>query len=695
MSTSDCSAFEIDGGGWRYHSGAVVYTERLAGGRLLAAALQHTGIPCCPREEIHGQPSFDLVIDGDSCQFDWQLAEATKCSQGDLPCIRLVLRHARRPVELTIDTRPCGEGMFHRRMTLKNVSKDQVLGLTSVAPLSGVAMPMGELNREMPAFPFRVGWMEEVEWGNEGKFAWHDLPRNTEVAIGSNRGRSGYTTPWAIVHNTLLGGYLVLGLSWSGSWRMGFAYDHSPGGQRASLRYTMSPVGLPPHRLIEPGETLALPEVHFGLNSQGFDEAVQAWHGYLRRCVLRSPTPQRPQPVIYNHWGYMEHEMSEQGLMREVDIAADVGAEMFIVDAGWYADAGTGWPETSGDWRCGNRLPRDLNPVFEYARSRGLACGLWCEVESAGKSSNLAKEHPDWFITRYGQTVQRVLDLAKPAVREYVEATIFRLIEQYRLELFRLDYNIDAWEGGFNDRGGRAENTQWRHVEAMYGIFDRVRQKYPDLQLENCSSGGGRTDVGMVSRFTTTWISDWMKMPRTVRILNGMTLALPPEFVDRLFGVCMQGSHQGDPDMQLQTIILGHPTLSGLTPTIGQANPALMAKVRKYVGIYKDFIRPLQPCCRVYHHTPDLAGVNGSGWCAVEYVSDDRLRAVAAAFRLTEAADEYRLVFRGLDPSRRYNLRLEPEGFSAAAQGLDLMQSGWRIRRDTPLTSQMILAEAM
>ncbi len=105
-----------------------------------------------------------------------------------------------------------------------------------------------------------------------------------------------------------------------------------------------------------------------------------------------------------------------------MDIAAEVGAELFMVDAGWYADANTPWPDTSGDWQAGNRLPNDLFPVFAYARSKGLLCGLWVEIESAGKASKLAAEHPDWFITRYGKPVERILDLAKPLVRDYVES---------------------------------------------------------------------------------------------------------------------------------------------------------------------------------------------------------------------------------------------------------------------------------
>ena len=684
--------------GWRYHSGTTVYTERFRDGRLIAASLQDTGIPCHARDEDPSTPAFDLQVDGESLAFGWDVAGSTLTGEGtDAPGTCLRLRHGLKPVDLEIVTQAGGDGFLRRRMRLTNTSKTATLGLTAVTPLAGVLWPMQDALREnlhdSGGVPYRVGWMQDVEWGNEGNFQWQDVPLNTELAFGSRRGRSGHTTPFAVAHNSVYGGYLVLGLSWSANWRMSFLCDYSRNGS-SRLLFTAAPAAPAPMRLLGPGESVALPEVHFGLNHEGFDEAVQSWHAYLRRHVLRRVGDGR-QPVIYNHWGYMEHEMSEDGLRREIDTAAAIGAELFMVDAGWYADANTPWWETTGNWQAGNRLPHDLFPVFDYARGKGLQCGLWVEIESAGKASKLAAEHPDWFITRYGKPVERVLDLARPEIREYVEGTILRLIERYRLDMFRLDYNLDAWEGGFNPRDGRQENTLWRHVEAIYAIFDRVRERFPDLQLENCSSGGGRTDLGLNSRFTTAWISDWMRMPRTVRILNGMSMALPPDMLNRLFGVAMNGSSRGNPETQLQAILLAHPTVSGLTPTLAEANPELLRLVRKYLDIYKAFIRPFHREARVYHHTPVLPGADGAGWCVLEYASADRRRAVAGVFRLVNAdADEYRLRLRGVDPARRYRITIEPGGLTTAADGLALLQQGLTVRLDTPLSSRLLLCEA-
>ncbi len=688
--------------GWRYHSSNVIYTERFRDGRLIAAAFQDTGVPCLARDEEPEKTAFDLQIDGESLYFGWELGEVVvtpATDEGALPETRLTLRHTVKPVSLEIVTQVCGGGFFRRRMRLTNLSKDAMLGLTAVTPLRGALWPMAEHIREnhheRGALPFRVGWFQDVDWGHEGNFQWQDIPLNTEVAFGSSSGRSGHGSPFAVAHNNIYGGYFVAGLAWSANWRMSFHTEyHRGGGELARLHFDLMPTAPAPMRLVAPGETVELPETHFGLNHVSFDDTIQKWHAHLRRNVIPAVGDGR-QPVIYNHWGYMEHELSEAGLMREIDIAMEIGAELFMVDAGWYADADTFWAATSGDWMVGNRLPNDLFPVFDYARSKGLQCGLWCEIESAGIHAKLTQEHPDWFITRYGKPVERNLDLTKPEVAAYVEGHIIRLIERYKLDMFRLDFNLSAREGGFNANGGRLENTLWRHGEVIHGIFDRVRQRFPNVQLENCSSGGGRTDLGMMSRFSTTWISDWMRMPRTVRILNGMSLALPPECVNRLFGVCMNGSSRGNPETQVQAIVLAHPAISGITPALAEANPELLELVRKYVRIYKDFIRPFHRQARVYHHTPVIAGApDGMGWCALEYVAADRSRAVAGVFRLVNAdTDTYLLRFRGLDPARQYQVTSEPGGLVSVADGAALLNEGLTIRLDTPLTSRLLLCE--
>jgi len=681
--------------GWRWGSDTVIYTERFVGGRLLCCGFQDNGVPTYASDEYRDVPSFDLIIDGESLQHGWEVENFESRCEDNAAVGVLTMKHSLKPVKLTVTTRAFGGGFFNRTIEITNLSSDKSISLTAVKPLCGYLWrSKPEMNLESQPFAhYSAGHFRDFGWGQEGNFGWQEIPLNTEIAYSSFSGRSGHSVPFFVLKNDVYGGYMVCHLGWSANWKTAFRAEFAPKDHRQRLRFEVMPHAIPPMRVIAPGETVAAPSVHFGLSHDNLDDVIQKLHTYLRQNVLKK-TSSGLQPVIYNHWSYMEHEMSEEKLKREIDVAAEVGAEMFVVDAGWFGDVGTSWFDTTGDWKAGSRLPNDLFPVFEYARSRGFGCGLWVEVESAGVKSKLAAEHPDWFISRYGSRVERVLDLTKPEVRDYVESTVMGLIERYKLDMFRLDYNMMPQEGGFNLVDGFNENTLWRHVEAIYEIFDKVRKRFPGIQLENCAGGGGRTDLGIVSRFTTTWVSDWMALPRTVRILNGMTMALPPEYVSRMVGAGLSGDI-GSIDTLMHTAVLGHLGLTGLTPSVEGANPDLINLVKKYVDIYKNFIRVFHREALVYHHTPVIHGYDGEGWCALEYVSPDRRRAAAGVFRLVNAeTDSYRLRFRGLDPSLSYNIRIEPTGAVIEAGGFDLLQDGIEFRLDNPLSSRLCLISA-
>jgi alpha-galactosidase len=289
----------------------------------------------------------------------------------------------------------------------------------------------------------------------------------------------------------------------------------------------------------------------------------------------------------------------------------------------------------------------------------------------------------------------RKLDLSKPGPREFVKSELVRVIDRYGLDLVRFDLNIDTREGGNRGEGDAYENVAWRNVEEMYAIVSELRDLYPDVQFENCAGGGGRTDIGMVGRCSTTWVSDWMRMPRTVRILNGMSMVLPPEYIDRMAGAAMEGGMWGGLETGLHVAVLAHPTLSSISLRADDMDPAAAALIRKYVRLYKDFIRTFLPESLVWHHAPVVPGVDANGWCALEYSSEDRRKAVAGVFRLAAAqGSEYRFRFRGLDPSARYRLTVLPGDAVHVLDGSVLMREGLAIALDSPLSSRLLLAEA-
>jgi alpha-galactosidase len=227
-------------------------------------------------------------------------------------------------------------------------------------------------------------------------------------------------------------------------------------------------------------------------------------------------------------------------------------------------------------------------------------------------------------------------------------------------------------------------------------MYDRIRQRFPKLVMENCASGGGRNDLGMAKRFHHSISSDWQKLPRAVRILNGMTLAMPPERLAYFPGV-IDGAHtRSDLDAQMRRSILGVPMVSGLCPERRFYNPQQIESARHHIEIFKAFIRPFLSACRVHHHTPVLLGREPHGWCALECVAEDYTRAVVSVFRLAGSTDAtYRLHARGLDLGRRYKVTFDNERMVVEKGGEELRREGLSITVGHALGSQLLLFQAV
>jgi alpha-galactosidase len=428
-------------------------------------------------------------------------------------------------------------------------------------------------------------------------------------------------------------------------------------------------------------------------------------HEHVRVSVVPPQPDGRAQRFEHNHWGYVADRVTEEFLRRDIDVAAATGCELYILDAGWFGTEPGRWYHTVGDWRAGAWLPHGVRPIREYAREKGLLFGLWMEAECVGGLSRLFQQHPDWLMQRDGRPVVRgrgesahyVLDLSKAEVATWFEAEVNRVVEELDLDLFRLDYNIDPWEGGQALRDGFVENTLWRQTEVLYGVFERLRRRFPRLVLENCSSGGGRTDLGMVGRFHTIWTSDLAQLPRSLLVLNGMTMALPPELCNRIAGY-MNGEElfYGDLDMQFRAPLFGHPVMIGSAPSVAEMVPAFGDRLRRSVELYQRHVRPLLPTCRVYHHTPVIDARNPRGFCVLEYAAPDGSKAVAGVFRLAgPGEEECRFRPRGLDRGRRYRVLFDGTGETVEADGLRLANEGLSLRLGTPLTSELLVLEAL
>ena len=702
----------------RFDTGLVVYQEALINGQYLVANTSAMGRPK-PREWIWKalsggadstrplrtrQGAFQLEVDGQLLCDRWEWVDARETASTKPGCRELIvtLRHTQRPVVVDVHTRLDDTPFLTRWLTITNAS-DRPAALACVQPWSGQVWDVsggpwhGVELPDLDHVPFSLGRFTDTTPGTEGSFDWSALPDGL-YGFETLNGRSGWGVPFCVLRNEMTGEVMLAQLAYSGNWRVELFNDREPARRPVSDARLYASIGLAgpaPLRVLEAGESVTTPQVHLGFLYGDLDACVQALHAHERGSVILPQPAGKAHRVEVNHTGYTRNDqITESQLYEEIDVASDVGVELFMLDAGWFGGGAEQWWETVGDWDHESPLlTKGVQAAFDYAHSRGMLCGLWVEAERMGPKSRLLRDHPDWQMTRRGQSIPN-LDLSKPEVASYLEDTITGLVEKYRLDCFRLDYNISVGEGGEAQRGGYTENVLWRYYDALYGIFDRLHQRYPELLLENCSSGGGRTDLGIMSRFHWTQVTDrWAPGP-TLKIINGMTLSLPPELCETLLGAITDGV--ADIDFMLRIGLFGHFCVSGIFPTLGERQTAARERWRHTINLYKTFVRPMLSTSRLYHHTPIQRQTEAGDWVVLECASDDGHCAYAGIFRLGDAAGEsYVFRPRGLDPSRTYRLTYDTRGYTRSIDGGRLMDEGVQVRVAAPFTSELLTFEAM
>jgi len=683
----------------RFTSGKTNYVETLLGDRWVGRCWNASGRINYPGERST-EDAFQLDVRGlnprtsqESLSSGWQwvsASEAPKTERGSRHFV-VELRNTIRPISVKIHTLLDGTPVLTRWLEITNTS-DKPVALTAVSPWSG---QLWSAERWLENQAFTLGYFTKSDWAWEGWFDWKPLESGTTL-IKCDKGQ-GHDDPFFIVRNEAKGEYFICHLAWSANWHMEFEHKQDDSNTSASLQFKIGPSAISPQRVIAPGETIQTPAVYLGHVEGDLDATVQIMHDHLRRRVLPPRKPERSyliQVLVPGDQGYLTihggddktNEFNETNIFEAIDVAAAVGAELFTLDAWWW--------DVSGDWHpSATRFPNGLRPVKEYARKKGLLFGLYVEMEGGRGpmgESKIAREHPDWICPK------GILNLTKPEVAAWMEAEICRIIDEYQPDLYRLDYNPGSTgEGPETSRDGFTENNHWRYYEAVYGIYERVQKKYPDLILQQCAAGGARNDLGIAGRFHETYLTDGLWMPHVLRVYSGLTLGLPPETLVTAIGA---PGWKGSLDTYLRsTFTLSTPLIAfGPAPSVEDLNSQSRERFLHYVKIYKEFIRPLLPTCKMYHHAPvsSRRGVESSGWFAMEYAAPDGARGWATIVRIGESdSDTFLFMPRGLEPGRTYRVTFDSKGRTATIDGWRLMYEGLPIRLEAALSSELLLFE--
>ena len=226
------------------------------------------------------------------------------------------------------------------------------------------------------------------------------------------------------------------------------------------------------------------------------------------------------------------------------DIVADIGAERFVLDDGWFKGR-RGDKAGLGDWTVDYEIyPKGLSPLIEHVNNLGLEFGIWFEPEMVNPDSDLYRAHPEWVLQTEGNQQlsfrnQLVLDLTRPQVCEYLYKCVTDILLEYpTITYIKWDMNRDINHAG-NALGKPAVSQQ---TQALYKLIDDIRAAHPNVEIESCSSGGARVDYGVLQHTDRVWTSDSNDALDRLSIQRGCSFFFPAE---------VMGAHVGPRDCHI------------------------------------------------------------------------------------------------------------------------------------------------
>lgn len=431
---------------------------------------------------------------------------------------------------------------------------------------------------------------------------------------------------------------------------------------------------------LEPGETFQTPEALIAYSDEGYDGMSRTFHRLVLDNIVRGAWKRRERPILINNWEATYFDFDEDKLVDIARTAKQAGVELFVLDDGWFG-ARNNDTAGLGDWTPNPaRLPQGLAGLSKRINDLGLKFGLWFEPEMVNKDSDLYRAHPDWAVHTPGRRMNHgrnefLLNFANKDVVDNIYGQMSRLLDEANIAYIKWDMNRFVSEGYDVTRGAEHQGEAYhRYILGVYDLLERLLQRFPDLIIEGCASGGGRFDMGMLYYTPQIWCSDDTDAIERLKIQYGTSYFYP---------LSAMGAHV--------SVVPNHQA-NRITPIETRANVAMFGtfgyeldlntlseeefgKVRSQIEFFKRY--------REIIHTGDfhrLVSPDGNEQAAWMVVSRDRKTAIVGDYRilLTPNSRYMRLHLRGLDENTQY--RVSCTGASsidgAAFTGAELMRIG-------------------
>src|SRR5271165_3230944 len=443
-------------------------------------------------------------------------------------------------------------------------------------------------------------------------------------------------------------------LAWSGSWRFTVELNQ--------LDFVRVTGGFNPFDFgykLNPGEHLETPVFYGGYSDHGLGGASRLLHRFeLARVLPRAPDP-KPRPVIYNSWEATEFKVDEAGQSALAEKAASIGVDRFVMDDGWFGQRKTDHAGL-GDWYVNpEKFPNGLKPLIDKVHSLGMDFGLWVEPEMVNPDSDLYRKHPDWVLNfpgrpRNEQRTQLVLNLARQDVRDYIEGFLDKLLTENQIAFFKWDYNRNWSEPGWDQLPADEQKKVYvEFTRNLYAILAELRKRHPKVEIESCSGGGGRVDLGILRYTDEVWPSDNTDPFDRLSQQDGFSYAYTPQVMMAWVTDSPHWMNKRTTSMTYRMLVSMEGSL-GIGANLTKLSDADLATIKRLIGEYHQVQKTITQGDLYRLISP----TNGSEFTATEMVAPDKAQAVFFAYvhSTQEGRGFPRLQLRGLDPAAEYSL---------------------------------------
>ncbi len=411
---------------------------------------------------------------------------------------------------------------------------------------------------------------------------------------------------------------------------------------------------------LEPGDVFHAPEAVLTYSVDGLGKMTRTLHNFYREHLIRSPWKYRERPILINSWEAAYFDFDEKRLMDLAVQAKKCGIDMLVCDDGWFGENRNEAKGGLGDWYVNEKkLKGGFKALTDYLHGNGMRFGLWFEPEMITPESVLFRDHSDWVLKLNGREPglcrsQWVLDLSNPEVLDYLSARIAAVVRENGVDYIKWDMNRPLADVGSAYLPVDRQGELWhRHVLGLYELQERLLDEFPELLLENCSSGGARFDPGMLYYSPQIWCSDDMDPIERLAIQEGTALLYPLSAI---------GAHvcKGHNDITHREVPFETRALTATLGTFGYELDITKLPEKELAEIPRQIerYRSVQNIIQQGDYYRLASWKSGQDWDIVEVLSKDRAEGfvLLAQPMATPNMPSRRICLRGLDPDALYEV---------------------------------------